>query len=812
MKLLPGILVSVLTVAVIVILNLQLGKIPPLGKFLSPQHGFWLNAEPAGHPEDITISISGLKQPAEVFFDNRMVPHIFAANDHDAHFVQGYLHAKFRLWQMEFQTLAAGGRLTEILGPGEDSAFLKNDRNMRRMGMVYGAEQSLKAMEADPATLESVNAYTNGVNYFIDELTQKGLPLEYRLLNYTPERWNNMKTALFLMYMSYDLTGNVNDLEFTNAKKLLDKQLFNSLYPAFPDSLDPVISKGHQYAMPSVVPVKPAVADSLYLNFIDSVSFVAQKPDRDNGSNNWVVGGEKTSSGAPILCNDPHLGVNLPSLWYEIQITTPEYSVYGVSFPGAPGVIIGFNNHIAWGVTNASRDVKDFYNIQFKDATKKEYLFNNEWVKSNLKIEKFTIRGGAAFYDTVAYTVFGPVMYEPGYGTIKNSGLDYLAVKWKAHEATNELKTFLLLNRASNLEEYRAAISTYSCPGQNFVFASKTNDIAIWHQGAFPARWEGQGKFVMPGQDSNFLWQNDIPFEENPHEINPQRGFVSSANQLPADSSYPYDLHGNYDLYRGLQINKLLNERNDFTPELMKELQLNNFNPLAATILPFMLANLKDSLLSRLEADTYRILSTWNYYNERKEKGATLFYLWFEELKKEIWNDEFEKIPAPKILPEDYTLAEWLLKDSAFVFVDNINTSEVESIQQVLQKTFTAVTEKVSLPAFNDSLEWSDFKDAGVRHLLRLEPFSRYHLTTDGGQHIINAGKKFHAPSWRMVVHMTENIEAFGIYPGGQSGNPGSRYYDGFVNNWAVGKYYSLWFMKESEKKSNKVVSTIQFR
>lgn len=810
MKLIPGLISAVITIGLIVALNMPVGPIPPVGKFFSPQHGFWLNAETEGEMEDLILQNLPLKQPATVYFDNRLVPHVFANNDHDAIMIQGYLHAKYRLWQMEFQTFAAGGRLSEILGAGPDSIYLKNDRNMRRMGMVYGASQSLKAMESDPVTSEIIQAYTRGVNARIDELQLKDLPLEYRLLNYNPGHWTNMKTALFLMYMSYDLTGYDNDIEMTNAKAVVNKAMLDIMYPAFPDSLDPVISKGTIYPQAGINPVPPANADSLYFNYPDSVSIHATKPDKNNGSNNWVVSGSKTVSGAPILCNDPHLGVNLPALWYEIQLTTPGYSVYGVSFPGAPGVIIGFNRDIAWGVTNASRDVKDYYKIKFRNKDKKEYFFNNEWVKTDLKVEKFEIKGSPPFYDTVAYTVFGPVMYEPGV-SYSSTANDYLAVKWKAHEATNELKTFILLNKARDLNDFKEAISTYSCPGQNFVFAGRSNDIAIWQQGSFPARWKGQGQFIMPGDDSNYLWQGDIPFEENPHEINPERGFVSSANQLPADQAYPYDLLGDYDLYRGYQINKLLNARNDFTADLMKAMQMNNVNPLAKTILPFMLRNLNDSVLDENERHFYNILSNWNFKNERKETGATAFFLWFEDLKYEVWEDELSIIPAPRLKPEDYTLAELLLRDSANAFIDNINTDEQETIQELLLRSFKATVLKLNT-VYKERQQWSDFKNAGVRHLLRLEPLSRYNLATDGGQHIINAGKQYHAPSWRMVVHMTENIEAYGIYPGGQSGNPGSQYYDGFVNNWAAGRYYTLWFMKEEEKNSNKVISTIQFR
>ncbi|MBO9573286.1 MAG: penicillin acylase family protein, partial [Chitinophagaceae bacterium] len=391
-----------LTIALIIILDKPMGSVPPIGKFISPQHGFWQNAEPADKSYSEDLEFPQVTGPVDVYFDERLVPHIFAENESDAWFVQGYLHARFRLWQMEFQTHAAAGRLTEVLGPGPDSAYLNNDRNMRRVGMVYGAKKSLEEMEKDSLTAKQLNSYTAGVNSYIEKLTVASLPLEYRLLNYKPERWTNLKSALFLKYMSYDLTGYETDIEYTNAKSFFSAEDFNKLYPVYNDSASPIVSKGTQFAPPSIVPVKPVSADSLY--FKNRIDIITEKPDKDNGSNNWVAGGSKTKSGRPILCNDPHLGLNLPSLWYEMQIHTPSFNVYGASFPGAPAIIIGFNENIAWGVTNAARDVRDYYSIQFNDSSKKEYLFNNEWKKTDLQIEEYKMKDGSVFYDTVAYT------------------------------------------------------------------------------------------------------------------------------------------------------------------------------------------------------------------------------------------------------------------------------------------------------------------------------------------------------------------------------------------------------------------------
>ena len=804
------IIVLALTVALIIVLDRPMGSVPPIGKFISPQHGFWQNAEPVNKSYSEDLEFAGLNNAVDVYFDDRLVPHVFAGDENDAWFVQGYLHAKFRLWQMEFQTYAAAGRLTEILGPGPDSAYLNNDRNMRRVGMVYGAKKSLAEIEKDSLTGKQVNSYTAGVNSYIEQLTASQLPLEYRLLNYTPERWTNLKTALFLKYMSYDLTGYETDIEYTNAKSFFSAEDFNKLYPVYNDSASPIVSKGTQFAPPSIQPVKPATADSVY--FKNRIDIIADKTDKGNGSNNWVAGGSKTKSGRPILCNDPHLGLNLPSLWYEMQITTPTFNVYGVSFPGAPAIIIGFNEHIAWGVTNAARDVRDYYSIEFKDASKSQYLYNNEWKNTEINIEEYKMKGGGVYYDTVAYTLFGPVMYDNNYSGnrhLKNNS--NLSVRWRAHDPSNELKTFTLLDRAKDYNDYEEAISHFSCPGQNFAFASKAGNIAIWQQGSFPAKWYRQGDFVMPGTDSSYAWQGFIPAQENPHDINPVRGFVSSANQWPADTTYPYYTGGHYDLYRGIQINRKLEQMSAITPEDMQQLQNNNYNVFAEYALPFLLSHINENKLSEKEKTYLDIAKAWKYNNDNEEKGPTVFTTWVDQLEKAVWDDELIQVGGTFERPEQFTLIYDLKNDSAFSFVDNISTPQKETSEDIITSSFQKTVEILVITAGDDRITWNKYKDAGIRHLLRLEPLSRYHLNTGGGVNIVNATKQFHGPSWKMIVQLTDEIEAYGIYPGGQNGNPGSKYYDIAVDDWAAGKYYKLWYMKKEDVQSDKIKHTMKF-
>jgi penicillin amidase len=666
-------------------------------------------------------------------------------------------------------------------------------------------------MERDGITRHQLDAYTAGVNQYLSQITTSTLPLEYRLLNYYPEKWSNLKTALLLKYLSFDLTGSESDIEYTNAKAFFSQEDFNKLYPLMQDSASPIVPKGTIFPEPAIHVSPPANSDSMYYEWKHPVNVETIKTDKDNGSNNWVAGGSKTKSGRPILCNDPHLGLNLPSLWYEIQITTPETSVYGVSLPGSPAIVIGFNDSIAWGVTNASRDVLDYYRIRFNND-KSEYWFNNQWTKADLVIETYAMKDGAHYYDTIAYTVFGPVIYDDYFnGKGRVAANQDLAIRWRAHDRSNEFKTLYLLNRARNYDEYAKAITYFSCPGQNFAFASKSGDIAIWQQGKFPAKWYRQGDFIMPGTDSSYMWKADIPQQENPHIKNPERGFVSSANQIPADTSYPYYLGGDYDVYRGLMINRRLQQMTGITTKDMKDLQNENYNVFAETAVPVLLANVKEDALNTDEKKFLQIVRDWNKRNDSNEYGPTVFTTWFDALEQLVWDDELAKQPGPSQRPNSYTLIDALKKDSAFSFIDNIETPAKETLQDVVTGALKKASTTLTFAEKEGRLAWTSFKDAGVRHLLRMEPLSRYHLTTGGGTNVINATKQFHGPSWKMVVQLTDDIEAYGIYPGGQTGNPGNKEYDQFVDDWAAGRYYSLWKMKKNETENKRIRSVMRF-
>lgn len=812
MRVIPFIISTVITVALVFALNKKWGAVPPLGKFLSPQQGFWQNAEPADQNLNEQFSFKDLKGKVNVYLDERLVPHVFAENDEDVYYVQGFLHAKYRLWQMEFQTIAAAGRVSEYLG--NDPRFIRYDREQRRLGMGYAAENAVKTMNADPSSKKYFDAYTNGVNAYINSLTESALPVEYKLLDYKPEQWSKLKIALFLKMMSKDLAGFERDLEFTNEKAVFSLADMDMLYPQISDSSLPIIPKGTPFIAPGIVPVKPASADSLYFGNDTSLNVrEINKPNPNNGSNNWAVSGKKTRSGAPILCNDPHLALTLPSIWYEMQLSTPTMNVYGATFPGSPNVIIGFNDNIAFGFTNAGRDVKDYYQVRFKDATKKEYWFNGKWEPTMLRIESIKIKGEATLNDTVAYTIFGPVMYDQNFPSADSANKTAIAVRWVAQEPSNEGAMWLKLDRAKNYTEYLDAIKDFTCPGQNMLFASKEGDIAIWQQGKFPARWKEQGLYIMPGEDSSYLWQGYIPQTENPNIKNPESGFIESANQRPVDSAYSYFIPGNYFAARGIRLVKRLQQMEGITPQDMMGLQNDYYSVNAADAVPLFLKHVNESTLNDTEKRYLDEVKRWDFYATADSKATTIYQAWFDSLKKVIWNDEFSRVKGVKVLPDEQTLLEALLRDSTFKFIDNINTPQIENLSQQITQAFKVASAGLAEEEKKDSLVWWKHKNSSVYHLLKTSvlPFARAGLHVGGWNNTVNAITQDHGPSWRMIIQLSATTQAYGIYPGGQSGNPGSRFYDNMIDDWVAGKYYTLWMMKESEATDKRVIGKLTF-
>ncbi|GAB4160577.1 MAG: penicillin acylase family protein [Winogradskyella sp.] len=788
----------VLTIGLFFIFNTKLGSIPPIGKFLNPYSGIWQNET----DEVVTgqINLPGLKDKVTVHYDEQLIPHVFAQNESDLYKAQGYLTAKHRLWQLEFQTFAAAGRLSEIIG----EKALDYDRTERRRGMGYGADQAIAYMKQnDKETLGYIQDYADGVNAYINQLKPEDYPVEYKLLDYTPEAWSPKKTALLLMYMTKMLAGGDEDLEYTNALRLFGKENFDFLFPDFFDITDPVIPKETNWNFIDV----PQTALPESMAILDTISETISKPNPDNGSNNWAISGKKSATGNPILANDPHLGLNLPSIWFVMQLSTPNHNAFGATIPGALSVISGFNQHIAWGETNATRDVIDWYKVEFnQDRTK--YRYDGSWRDVKVRVEDIKIKGKKNYKDSVLYTHHGPVVFDKNYKG--DNELAGYAMRWIGHDGGNNQRTFIELNKAKNYDDYVNALKHWNAPAQNFVFASTEGDIALWIQGKFPNKWEGQGKFLMDGSNPENDWQSYIPQPFNAHTKNPERGFVSSANQHPVDESYPYFVFNDgYETYRNRVINDYFNSMEKFDIEDFKDLHNNNYNLKAAEIVPYMLAHMDTSSLSEEEMAIYDEIKAWTFNNDINEVGPSIFRQWYGKLYNLVW-DEFDVEDVTLTAPFTYQTIYLLKNHGNHKFMDLKETKDkTETADDLFLIAFKEAAKRLKeIREEKGDYTWLKYKATYAGHLLQALPaFSRFDIPIGGDRNIVNATSENHGPSWRMIVEMSSPPTAIGIYPGGQSGNPGSKYYDNFIDDWAAGRYHELHFM-QSNKATEAIIGT----
>ncbi len=905
-----------LAVAFIWALNHSFGSLPAIGKIIDPVNGAMANAEDWNEDWNRNLHLKDLKAPVQIWLDTSLIPHIRAGNDHDLYYAQGYIHATFRLWQMDLQTRAAWGRVSEVAGP----KAIDFDRGMRREGMVWGAQHSLETMEADPRTKAMLDAYRDGINAYIHTLNFRCLPIEYKLMGFVPEDWTNLRTALLMKYMARDLTGKTDDIAYTQLRDQLGQEEFDFLFPERIKGSKPVIPEGTKFA-PASLPAPKAPGGDVWAHFNKSGSsawertpvsrgglmggderrmgadertmsapgrsIVAQgarmvagnplmvdggrsivdsrprmvddhprivdshprivddHPQRvipgqqgldsnpsseiSEGSNNWAISGAHTASGKPILCNDPHLALNLPSLWYEMQLTAPGINAYGASLPGAPGIVIGFNDKISWGFTNNYRDVKDFYEITHADTSfadslnsdtrdsvdgmvngighiRSGYRFAGKVVPFGKSIEVIKVKGQPDVIDFVRYTIHGPVTYDPSFPDPAKSG-KLLACTWMAHRGSNELLATYLLNRAGDYPAFTDAISHFECPAQNIAYADGAGNIAMWAQGRFINKWKGQGKYVMCGDDSATLWGDAIPWQENPHVLNPPQGYVASANQQVTDSTYPYWYNQSFTEWRAWRINGLMGFYNHWINDKPQIASIENNSEY------FSMMSLQNDATSNLNYDVTRIMnvyvgkSIWEVSKRFVDKDTTsiagpelewysttasLYQTFWSQLYKDIWQDDF---PTGTKYPSSELTVQLLLSDSTSGYYDDKRTQQVETLRDVVQRAFKETTDSLEKLKRSTGLEWYKVKNTSLTHLARLPAFSYDHLKIGGWSNTINACTGDHGPSWRMIVEMDSIPRAYAIYPGGQSGNPGSRHYSDFINQWVEGKYHAIQFL-----------------
>ncbi len=784
---------GILLFSLIYLLNqpISMGEtnVPPLGDFFNPFSGFWQNAD-AHSGRDIIVESEINQDEIVIQYDERGVPHIFASNLEDLIFAQGYAIARERLWQMDITTRAIEGKTAEVLG----AASLDQDMRARQRGLPRAARLADESWKKNQDGYLLFERFSQGINHYINTLRPADIPLEFKLLNYEPQEWSPYRTSLFIKAMAVTLNAAHIDIPSSNARTIFGEEKFNDLYPDKNKKQSPII-RDREWKDPSVT------FEEEVLEMLGSIFESNERSQHEAfiGSNNFAVSGEKSASGNAILANDPHLKLTLPSIWVEMHLVCPEMNVYGVALPGMPGITLGFNEQISWGQTNVGQDVLDIYEVEWEGDNYNSYKVDGESLQTERVVEHFVVRDGDNATDTVLYTIWGPIKKEEGRQT-------KLAQRWVSSDEPSpaEADVYLGINRAKNHAEFQEAISNFSTPAQNFIFSSTNGDIAMTVAGNLPIKGDQQGRFIQDGSTRKSAWKGYITFDELPQELNPKRNYVASANQHSADETYPYYYNGGFEDFRGRYINRTLENMKEVSTEDLMNLQLDAYSLKAEEALPLLLDNLQIESLTKKEVEVVKALEDWNYVYAANSLAATYFEVWWMKFYQTAF-DEIYQIRKETDIPwiEAYRLIEMMEDDHAILDIEE--TEEVERLSDIVQVSFKGVGfDSLDLKA------WSEHRNTTIQHLTNIPSLSYDNVTSPGHGNTPNAISSQHGPSWRMVVEMSTPIKAFGIYPGGISGNPGSPYYDHFVDDWSKGQYYELNNSRDKDKIESK--SRITFK
>lgn len=769
-------------------LSQPVGGVPPLGTLLDPWKGLYATARDAHHPREETLVLTPLDDTVTVIRDARGVPHLFAKSDRDAVVALGYVVAQDRLFQMDFLPRVAAGRLAEVFGPD----LVPADRFLRETGMAWGARRNATRIRNEGGIeWDLVRWYGSGVNAYLDALEPADLPFEFRLLQYEPERYTSMTALLLLQYMNYDLSYRTDDAGYAVVKSRLGAEAYRKLYPQYADLFVPMVPgsegsfsasqrrSGDVTGASAVLGRRARMQDAWA-----GTALAGYRPGK--GSNNWAVHGRRSATGAPLLAGDMHLSLTLPSIWYEAHLVTPTMNVYGVTIPGAPVLVEAFNDYVGWTFTNTDADVVDHYRLTV-DSSRTRYRFQGGYRNLTAVPDTIRVAGAPDVLDTLYYAHWGPV-------TFGQQGA--VALQWTAHDSSRTLRALWGMHHARSHDELEEAMRYWDTPMQNVLSAGVDGTIAVRSTGYLPIRAAGHGMGLLDGSTDAFAWTGRVPFDELPHASNPAHGFLTSTNQQPADSTYPYYLRHDWrDAFRSLRIDTLLRRKPAHSVDDFKAYQADVHAVQYDLFVPLL-----DTLAGlRPRADTLRaMLRAWDGTTTVDRAEPLILDTFLRSLRELAWD---EPAFAGTIRPNMTRLYLLLRDEPASPWLDVRATEERERASDLL---------RMALDASADTLEqvygwgsanwrWGDHHHILFQHVTgseALRPLWRGPVEYPGFANTLSpAGGRptTKSASWRMIVDFSRQPPAgIGVYPGGQSGHPFSDLYDRHLPTYLAFEYYDL--------------------
>ncbi len=752
---------------------------------------------------DGVIEIPGLDAVVEVYRDSFGIPHIYASTEHDLFMAQGFIHSQDRFWQMEFSRRIGAGRLSEILG----RSALDNDAFIRTLGW-----RRVAALEIELLTSEEradLEAYAEGVNTYINT-NQGQLGLEFTILGLTgvkfePEPWTPIDSLTWGKVMAWDLGGNMDsELARANIAARLGTPAVNTLMPPYSDDFPIIVP--HLLTGSTIQAVPDAVFDTHFLGSGDDI-----------GSNSWVLSGKLTQTGTPILANDPHLGIQMPSIWYEIGLhcepVSPQcpYNVVGSSFASLPGVIIGHNDYIAWGVTNLGPDVQDLFIERINPDNPNQYEFNNQWVDMEIVREEILIAGeDDPVVINVRITHHGPIINDVVGGIEDEWSLGWqpLALSWTALQPGTITRSVLMLDKAQNWDQFRDALRYWDVPSQNFVYADVEGNIGYQAPGRIPIRNSGDGSVPVPGWNGKYEWVNYIPFDNLPRSFNPPEGYIVTANNAVVGPDFRYFLSMDWAPgYRARRIVELIEADTSLSLEDIQAIQGDSSPIYSQDILPYLLA------LSPSEAQVTQaldLLRGWDGRAVRDSAGAALFEATRIHLIDATFADELGEHLLDQLRSSLSVALINFLPDPTSHWFDDTDTPEAEGRDEILLEALEAAIEELTdeLGRSMANWRWGDLHTAtfenqslGQSGIGPIEAiFNRGPVSVDGsiatvnntGYSMNNPYEVRTVPSFRQIVDLGDLGRSVSMHTTGQSGHPFHTHYDDMIDPWRNIEYHPM--------------------
>lgn len=745
-----------------------------------------------------TVQVPGLNSTVEVYRDKWGVPHIYADNAEDLFFAQGYVTAQDRLWHMEFNRRCGSGTLSEVLG----EATLETDRFIRTLGWRSVAETEADNAQGDARLM--LESYAAGVNAFIE--TRRGnLPLEFTILGFEPQPWTPADSLAWAKVMAWDLGGNW-EAELLRAQLIeaVGEEKADQLAPPYPDDSPLIVP-------PDVGGYGRLIADRVLARHA-ALEGLLGSPGSRVGSNNWVVDGTKSATRMPLLANDMHLGLQMPSIWYEVHLVGGGYNVEGYSFPGVPGVIVGHNEDIAWGVTNANPDVQDLYVERINPNNPDQYEYQGQWVDMEIVEEVVEVSDQEPVVERVRVTRHGPIITP-----VVEDLTEAIALRWTALEPNRMIDALAMLNRASDWEEFRAALELWAVPSQSFVYADTEGNIGYQMPGLIPVRAEGHsGLLPVPGWTGGYEWQGYVAFDELPSVFNPSSHFIATANNKVVSDEYPHRLGYDYAVgHRAERIIALLGEKDVLSIEDFQRMQADTYSIPGEIFTPYLLQIEPEGFLQERALNEVR---KWDWHSDADSTGAAILEVFYLRLVENTFADELggelctEYLGAPTW---HHIALESMIEEVDNPWFDDVGTPHRENRDEIVRRSFADALDYLG-NKFGDvphAWTWGRLHGATFVHqplgesgIAALEMiFNRGPVTIGGSGYTINAASfdpedpfaTVDGVSQRLIVDLSDLDESLSTHTTGQSGLPFNKHYDDMISLWQRVDYHPLLWTTE---------------